>query len=134
MIKQFDLAGKVFAGTLGTLVLASGATQAVGEGLGGQRDVSFEQLDANGDGEVTPAEMRASGAARFEEADTNGDGKLSFDELEAQAQDNYKRFIGLLIARADADKDGMLTLQEMRDAAPGRHKAFNDLDSDGSGG
>lgn len=53
----------------GTSVLAAGP--------GGREPVSFQELDADGDGQVTQQEMEAHRTARFTEADTNGDGMLS---------------------------------------------------------
>lgn len=126
----------VLAGTMATLLMmAGGVAQAQGAGFGrGPKPVPFEELDANGDGEVTRAEMQANGQARFEKADTDGDGYLSVAELEAGAQAKARRFIGLLMSRADANDDGKLSIEEMRDAAPNRAAVFDEMDTDGSGG
>lgn len=123
----------VLAGTMAALLMAGSAVQAQGFGRGANQ-VPFEELDANGDGEVTKAEMKAHGEARFEAADTDRDGLLSVEELEAQAQARARMFIGMLMSRADANGDGKLSIDEMRNAAPNREAAFEEMDLDGSGG
>lgn len=128
MMKQIVLTGAVL-----TAVLAGGMAQA-GPGGFGPKPVNFEELDINGDGEVTRAEMEANGKARFAAADTDGDGFLTPQELEAKAEDRAKRHIGLLMSRADANQDGKLSLDEMKNAMPKRQAKFDELDTDGSGG
>ncbi|WP_428928447.1 EF-hand domain-containing protein [Marinibacterium sp. SX1] len=120
------LAGPL-AGTTGT------AAWAAGSGFG-PRPVPFDEIDRDGNGEVTRAEMQASGQARFDAADTDGDGHLSRAELEARAEGKARLFVGRLMARADADGDGLLSMDEMRAAAPNRAAAFDEMDTDGSGG
>lgn len=123
------------AGFMAALVLATGTVQATAQGMGrGPQQVPFAELDANGDGEVTQAEMQAHGQARFDAADTNRDGHLDVAELEARAEGHAKRFVGVLMARADTNGDARLTLDEMRNAMPQRHAVFDDMDTDGSGG
>ena len=61
---------------------ASAALAKPGMGAHGAR-VSFEELDADGNGEVTQAEVEAHRAARFAATDTDGDGKLSAAEIES---------------------------------------------------
>ena len=100
----------------------------------GPNPVSFEELDADGNGEVTRAEMEASGQARVAAADTDGDGVLSPEELEARAAEGVKRHVGLLMNRADANADGKLSMDEMKEAMPRRQATFEELDTDNSGG
>lgn len=103
----------------------------------------FAQLDADHDGFITLQESRAPIAAavgdgrmlppRLKAMDKNSDGKVSRDEFTGPAA----RF-----DRIDADGDGFLTLQEVRQfaarvaaAAPGRGAVarFDALDKDKSG-
>ncbi|MBB96829.1 MAG: calcium-binding protein [Rhodobacteraceae bacterium] len=121
-----------FAAALATVLLAD---TAAAQGFGrSPKPVPFEEMDANGDGEVTQAEMQAHGRARFEATDTDKDGYLSTAELQAKAEGPARLFVGRIMARVDADGDGRLSLDEMRAAAPNRDTAFQDMDTDNSGG
>lgn len=60
-------------------------------GQHGPKIPSFENLDTNGDGVITQAEIDAIGLARFVETDTNGDGFLDTDELKAQMQERGEK-------------------------------------------
>ena len=127
----------VLTGTLVAMLVAGSAVYAAGPGGIGkfsQQPATFEELDADSDGEVTRAEMDANGQARFAAADTDNDGFLSPAELEARAQEGVKNRVNFLMSRADADKDGKLSYDEMRNAVPKRQATFEDLDTDNSGG
>ena len=45
----------------------------------------FEMLDADGDGNISVAEMKAFGQSKFDEMDSNGDGVVTADEMAALA-------------------------------------------------
>ena len=98
--------------------------------------IDFETLDADGNGEVTQAEITAQAEARFAEADTNGDGNLSAEELTARAdaksQERMERRIAKMIERRDANGDGVLSADEMRPDAE-RAGRFDKLDADDNG-
>ncbi|MEL6678253.1 MAG: calcium-binding protein, partial [Pseudomonadota bacterium] len=94
-----------------------------------------EELDANADGVLTPAEMEAFRAARFAAADTDGDGELSRAELlaraETQVEERRARGIDRMLERADADDNGTLSLAEL---TPGRaDRMFDRLDANEDG-
>lgn len=100
---------------------------------------TFETLDADGNGEVTQAEIEAHRSSRFSEADTNGDGVLSQEELVARANnaadERMNRRIHGMIERLDANGDGQLGLDEMQARAQRNGSSqFDRLDADGSGG
>ncbi len=117
-------------------VLALAATGAVA--AGGKHGTkgpkaSFQELDANGDGQVTQGELQDHRAARFAKLDSDGDGKLSAAELQAEGQKKGTERANRMIEKFDTDGDGALSAQEMpqpRDSG----KLFARMDSDGSGG
>lgn len=59
---------------------ASGAPGGPGGGRGGMMGRMIAEADADGDGKVSRAEMRAGATKRFQEMDKNADGVLSADE------------------------------------------------------
>lgn len=118
------------AGTIG----AGAALARGGHGFKGPQ-MTFEQLDADGSGEVTQAEMEAAKAARFASADADGDGVLSAAELAAQASSGIAERTAKMIERFDEDGDGPLSQEEMpQPRRGGLGKMFERLDADGSGG
>ncbi|MGV6850409.1 MAG: EF-hand domain-containing protein [Marinibacterium sp.] len=127
----------VLAGTLMAAITATSAAYAAGpggHGMRGHAPVSFEQIDTDGNGEVSRAEFQAFGEARFAAVDTDGDGFLSGDELAARGQERAASRIERMMQRADANQDGKLSLEEMRNAVPRRQALFETLDVDKSGG
>ncbi len=98
---------------------------------------SFEEVDTNADGKVTPEEMQARMQARFSEADTDGDGKLSADEMFARAQtaraERMKKGITRMIEKRDTDGDGFLSIEEMGPKAGMKARFFEKLDADKDG-
>ena len=80
---------------------------------------NFDAIDANHDGQVTVDELHAFMKARhgefakkgFATLDANGDGKVSRDEFLAQANARFDRM--------DANKDGVLTPDELKGAHRG---------------
>lgn len=101
------------------LVMAETAA-AFGGRMGPMERPAFEQLDADGDGKVTAAELEAYPAARaaerFAAADTNGDGALSPDELAASIDRMRSEAI---MSRLDSDGDGTISQTEMEAAMGG---------------
>jgi len=128
----------------GMLALGVGAGAAVahqsGQGPRGMERISFEKLDANGDGKITQAEMEAQKKARFTAADTNGDGMLSADEMLAQGKaragermaKRMEQRIGQMIEKRDTNGDGMLSIDEIGGKRDG-NMFFKRLDTDGDG-
>ncbi|MDU8909967.1 EF-hand domain-containing protein [Aestuariicoccus sp. MJ-SS9] len=124
-------------GTACALFLGLGAVGASAHGgKGGQRGPDFAMLDADGDGQVTLAELEAHRAARFAEMDADGDGFVTEAELtahaEAMADERRAGRIGRMMSRMDADDDGRLSIEELqgrRDPA----LLIERLDSDGDG-
>ena len=108
------------------------------------RRVSFDTLDADGDGLVTQAELAAFGAVRvdqwFAATDADGDGRLTVDEmLTAQSQrraETEGRRAERAVERLDADGDGAVSRSEVEASRRGGDRggrAFDRLDRDGDG-
>ena len=97
---------------------------------------AFAKLDANGDGQITPDELRPQPQGRppaeddmvktLMAFDKNGDGKLSKAELPERMQG--------MLARGDKDGDGFLTTAELQAMAPPRQQEGDDHGPRGGGG
>lgn len=112
-------------------VAAFALTATAGVAREGNRP-TFEQIDSNGDGEISGAELSAVNAARFAARDTNGDGFLDREELEAAAAKRSAVRINRMMRHVDSDGDGQLSQEEIaarRDPA----RMLSRFDADGSG-
>ncbi len=98
------------------------------------RGPDFSALDTDGNGEISLSELQAHGEVRFGETDTDGDGFLSVAELEAAAQERIKDRSARMLERMDANDDGKLSLEEMRDTRRNPARFFDRMDADNSGG
>lgn len=116
---------------LTAFAVTAGAASAGNKGGHKSHRMSFEQLDADGNGEVTKAEMQAAAKARFADADANGDGALSRDEMLAAANARAEKRVDRMMERMDANGDGKITPDE-RPGMP--DEKFDKIDADGSGG
>ena len=97
----------------------------------GQKPDLFEALDADGNGEITRAEVEASHAKRFTDADANGDGFLSADELQTRAENRRNERFARMVERHDTDGDGLLSPEELR--SDRGDKMFERLDENEDG-
>jgi len=79
-----------------------------------KRLIGFKQFDADGDGDITPEELRKGIEKVTAEMDKNGDGLVSKEELAAyvQAQGGELNLIEQLIKTIDEDGDGMISKEE----------------------
>ncbi|MFT4959486.1 MAG: Ca2+-binding EF-hand superfamily protein [Paracoccaceae bacterium] len=104
-----------------------------GHGMGMHgKEMSFEVLDADGDGMITLEEMQNLGKDRFVEIDTNQDGKLSAAELEAHGQKQVSDRVAMMIERHDKNGDSLLVIEEMPGSVRGE-RMFEHIDLDGNG-
>lgn len=125
----------VMMSALALSIVVGGTVEVLAASERGGARHSFEELDANSDGQVSQAEFAAHRAERFETADANGDGQLSRDEIlargKARDEARAERRADKMLERLDANKDGALTLAELNDGRGG--KLFDRADSDGNG-
>jgi len=125
------LTGIVAAATV--LTIGSVAVHAQGQKMDHGPKMTFQQLDTDGNGEITQEEMQARATARFSEADANGDGLLSLEEMQTRARDQADKRAALMLERFDTDGDGALSADEM--PKPRRQGyMFDRVDQDDSGG
>ena len=118
---------------LGLLALGSATAFAQGSPRGSHERPRFSQLDGNGDGVITLAELQNQAQAKFSTADTNGDGQLDASELAAAAARERAGRIERLITRKDKNGDGLLSLEEMAPRNGGGARLFARADIDGNG-
>lgn len=123
-------------GALAILMASVGLTSAASALPRGHDSApSFEELDANGDGAISDAEIAAFHDARFAEFDTDGDGSLSEAELtamaEAHAAERAAKGVARMIKRHDENGDGVLSADELPQPDGSRMFARVDADDDG---
>lgn len=106
----------LFSTLIAAIALGVPATSAMakgGPGFGGAAGLEFQHFDQNGDGSLTPEEMRDIGKARFALMDGNGDGELSADELQAASEARREARFDRMIERLDSDGNGTVSAAEM---------------------
>lgn len=82
-----------------------------GKGMGGSG--MMDALDADGDGTVTPEEMRSGLEAWLTEYDSDGNGTLSLDEFETLHSAVMREMTVDRFQELDNDGDGQVTSEEM---------------------
>jgi hypothetical protein len=133
MMKTYALSALLAALLAGSaLTTAALADRGDRGGPGAVMMPPFEEVDTNGDGQLTREEIDAWRTTRATAIDTNGDGSVSLEELTAaEAAQAAERAQRMMEAR-DANGDGMLTAAEMMlPAVPDR--MFDRIDTDGDG-
>lgn len=90
------------------------------------------RADANADGVVTRDEAMAAAAARFAAADADKDGRLTAEERRAARphRGRHGRHPGMMLERADANRDGVITRAEASAAADARFAARDAREGD----
>ena len=80
-----------------------------------RRLIGFDSFDENGDGDLTPDEVKAGIEKVVAKMDSNGDGLISRDELSAHVQKmgGELELIEQLIKTIDTDGDGMISKAEL---------------------
>jgi Ca2+-binding EF-hand superfamily protein len=118
----------------------SGSVALAETGPGGDRGAMFlemfDEIDTNGDGQLSQEELEAHRLARFTAADTNKDGKLDAAEVAAAELARFtaeqEKRTARIIENRDADGDGTISAEEMGEGPMERHFARIDADNDGS--
>ena len=72
-----------------------------------------QMMDSDGDGEVTPEEMREMMQSKLTENDSDGNGSLSIDEFETLHTAMMREMMVDRFQHLDADGDGAVTSEEM---------------------
>ncbi len=107
---------------LSAAALAAAATPALAQGMRGMHHPArhggpdmIQTFDANGDGQLTQAEIDAFRANRLAAFDANNDGKLSLEEYQALWLDAYRERMVDEFQRHDDDGDAMVTVEEFNE-------------------
>lgn len=114
-------------------VIAGGA---LAHERGSGKQMTFEELDVNSDGQITQSDIEARMAARFSELDTNADGFVTAEEIAARQSEQTKRRARRaerMIERLDTNEDGKLSQSEMASARRGGGKFLERFDTNGDG-
>jgi Ca2+-binding EF-hand superfamily protein len=82
-------------------------------GMGPMGGGMTQKFDTDGDGTVTPDEMRAQLQAKMTEFDSDGDSALSIAEFEALHSAMIRETMVDRFQHLDADGDGAVTAEEM---------------------
>lgn len=82
-------------------------------GMNGMNGALFGNLDANGDGQVTPQEAKAGREAALKKYDANGDGNLSLTEFQALYNQAVREKMVDRFQALDGDGDGQVTAAEV---------------------
>lgn len=125
----------VLALATGVAVVLAGSSWADRGGSSARLD--FATLDADGDGQITPSEMRAGARGRFATQDTDGDGFLTAEEAASAKAARFASRFERMLSRRDANGDGRLSLEELHPSDENedrRARMFERLDTDRSGG
>ncbi|MEY8830717.1 EF-hand domain-containing protein [Sedimentitalea sp. XS_ASV28] len=127
--------GFIFAIIAGGVALTAGSAMAQKPDGMHRAPISFEQVDLDGNGEISQDEFAARHQARFNEADANGDGSLDRDELLGAAVKQVEDRVDRMIERFDANVDGVLSQDEMPKPRDGKRtgKVFDRMDKDENG-
>lgn len=140
-MKKTTIIAGVAALAIGTTSLAFVGAADARKGHGGQggrgMPVSFAELDSDGDGQITQAEIDARREARFADMDSNGDGSVTLDEYKAAAAARASTAAEERFSALDVDGDGVLSrdaveAQVTRGARRGSFIARLDTDGDGA--
>lgn len=103
------------SGMMGMMHRMHGKKMGVGmmAAMGPMGSMMMQILDADGDGIVSPQEMREQMQAKLTENDSDGDGTLSISEFETLHSAMVREMMVDRFQHLDADGDGKITSDEM---------------------
>lgn len=140
------MSSKTTLGLAAALMAALSLTlPATADAKGRGAPIDFSAVDADKNGTLSLAELKAHRAARTTKMDTNSDGTITEDEIksmiEARAEEHGRKMgkraergVKRMIERADANEDGVLTTAELTAAGDKRvERMFGRLDADENG-
>jgi len=106
---MMDMMRQMHGGMMGGGMMGGGMMG----GMGPMGGTMMQMFDADGDGTVTPEEMRGQLEAKLAEYDSDGDGALSIAEFEALHSAMIREMMVDRFQYLDADGDGSVTSEEM---------------------
>lgn len=136
-MKRNLIIGTILATAVGVTAVSVAAKEGGKMGQHGRDMMSFEQLDTDGDGFVTAEDLSAQSAIRFDGLDANDDDTISREELLAHAKSNgnarMEKGLEKMFARMDANKDGVLSEDEMKPRKDRSSRMIEKMDTDKDG-
>ena len=105
-----------------SLAFCLGSAQAAETGPRGKGAHFFDQMDSNGDGQISQSEFDESHAKRFARWDRDGNGEVTKDEVQRRVSRRFER--------VDSNGDGIIEESEFQAHSQER---FGRMDSDGDG-
>ncbi len=128
----------VFGGALALYALADEPSHQGRKGGKHGMMPPIEQVDTNGDGNITLDEIKTHKAERFSLADTNGDGAVTAEEFaahhEAKKAERQAKRQERAFSAMDADENGVISAEEHAAFRAERMEAhFARVDTDGDG-
>jgi len=116
------------------LAIAVAAVAGQASPRGERAALNFADMDVDGDGRLTAADLEAFRADRFARIDSDGDGAVTLEEFSARASADAAERAGRMFERLDADADGRLgrDVLERRGRGPDP-RMIERFDTDGDG-
>ncbi|MDJ0638522.1 MAG: EF-hand domain-containing protein [Paracoccaceae bacterium] len=122
---------------LATTLIVVGGSAALAKG-GERMALNFEELDADGSGEITTEDFATLRDNRFGELDADGDGSITKEEFTAASAARASERAEAMFDRLDADGDGVLSRDVIESQGRGGDRMGSRMierfDADNSGG
>lgn len=109
MIDMMRMHGQMMGGTAGSGMMPGMG----GPGMMGGMGLMLETFDADGDGQVTPDELRSGLEEKLTEYDADGDDTLSLEEFETLHSDMIREMMVDRFQFLDNDGDAQITAEEI---------------------